>query len=365
MTLAPVTFAPVTLAPVTLAIVQLEALRSAAGARLPLWGDYSLADPLVLAVLPLALVVFLWVRARGRARARTSVASPVPRSRRARFGWAPTALQLAAVACSTVALARPLRSNVQRDVHSEGVDIALVIDRSGSMQFEDLERDKSRLEVVKEVVGEFAKRRMTDREDAADNVALIVFARYPRMLCPFTLDVDALQGFLSQVQIAKREEEDGTAIGVGLAKAVSALRESDAKSRIVVLLTDGENNVDDITPEAATKLAAEEGIKVYTIYAARYLFQFHPIQGWVATRGSVDTSVLEKMAADTGGRFYRATDRADLEKIYADIEKLEKTPRSELRFEESFDLYPWFLFPALACAFFSQVARASVWRRLA
>ena len=109
---------------------------------------------------------------------------------------------------TTVALARPLRSNVEHDVHSEGVDIALVVDRSGSMQFEDLEEGKSRLAVVKEVIGEFAARRMSDRENAADNVALITFARYPRLLCPFTLDVDALHGFLEQVQLVERANGD-------------------------------------------------------------------------------------------------------------------------------------------------------------
>jgi Ca-activated chloride channel family protein len=350
-------------------VPQLDALHSAASARLPLWGDYSLADPLMLAVLPLALAAWLWARARGRARGRISVISAVPASLRQRLAWVPLALQLGALVCATLAMARPLRSNVQQDVHSEGVDIALAIDRSGSMQFEDLEEGKSRLEVVKEVVGEFAARRMSDRENAADSVALITFARYPRLLCPFTLDVDALNdpdaGFLAQVRLVEREEEDGTAIGVGLAKAVAILRESDAKSRVCVLLTDGENNVDDITPADATELAAEEGIKVYTIYAARFVYARDPFRGVVATRQKADTSALEHMAEATGGRFFRATDRAELENIYAEIERLERTPRTEKRFEESFDLYPWFLAPALACACLAQLARASWWRRLA
>jgi len=342
----------------------LDALHSAASARLSLWGDYSLADPLMLAVLPLVLLAFLWTRARGRFQGRMSVISAVPSSLRQRLGWLPTALQCLALACATLAMARPLRSNVEHDVHSEGVDIALAIDRSGSMQFEDLEEGKSRLEVVKEVVGEFAARRMSDRENAADNVALLTFARFPRLLCPFTLDVDALRGFLQQVELVQREEEDGTAIGVGLAKAVSILRESDAKSRVCVLLTDGENNVDDITPADAAELAAEERIRVYTIYAARYVFARDPFRGVVATRQKADTSELERMAELTGGRFYRATDRSALANIYAEIERLERTPRSEQRFEENFDLYPWFLVPALFLACLGQLARASWWRRL-
>ena len=348
-----------------LAPAQLDALQSAASARLPLWGDYALADPLVLALLPVAFALFLWARARGRASGRASVVCAVPRSARQRLAFVPGVMQAAAVVFAVVALARPLRSNVEHSVHSEGVDIALCLDRSGSMQFEDLEQGKSRLQVVKDVVGEFAKRRMTDRENAADSVALITFAHYPRLLCPFTLDVDALTGFLAGVELAKRQEEDGTAIGVGLAKAVSILRESDARSRVCVLLTDGENNIDDITPEAAAELATEEGIKVYTVYAARYVYQRDPFRGFVPTRAAPDTSALEHMAEVTGGRFYRAADRAQLENIYAEIERLERTPRTEQRFEETFDLYPWWLAPALLCAFGAQLARASWWRRLA
>jgi hypothetical protein len=168
-----------------LAALQMQALQSAARARLPLWGDYALADPLVLLVVPVALVLLV-LRLRAHAPGRTSVVAPLPRTLRARTRWMPPVLQFLALACATVALARPLRSNVSLDVRSEGVDIALVVDRSGSMQFEDLEQGKDRLTVVKEVVGDFAQRRMTDREGAADSVALIAFARYPRLLCPFT-----------------------------------------------------------------------------------------------------------------------------------------------------------------------------------
>ena len=346
-------------------LLQTGAEQSAASARFPLWGDYALADPLVLLLLLAIPCVFLWSRsANGRAFGRSGVAPRVPRSWRQRCAWFPGTLQAVALVFAVLALARPLRSNVERSLESEGVDIALVLDRSGSMQFDDLEPGKNRLEVVKEVVGEFAERRMTDNESAADSVALISFAHYPRLLCPFTLDVDALRGFLGQVELAKREEEDGTAIGVALAKAVAVLRESNAKSKVCVLLTDGENNVEDITPAAAAELAAEEGIKVYTIFAARYAYQFHPFKGWIPTRDEVDTSELQKMADLTGVHFYRASDRAELAGIYAEIERLEKTPRNERRFEETYDLYPWFLFPALCAAFFAQVSRATWGRKL-
>ena len=273
----------------TLALFPQAAELSAASARLVLWGDFALADPLALVVLPLALLL-AWL-ARARARGRASLAVGVPRSLRQGTAFVPGVLELAAFACAAIALARPLRLDVSSDQESEGVDIALALDRSSSMRFEDMERGRSRFTVVKEVIGEFAARRMSDRENAADSCALVTFARYPRLVCPFTLDVDALAGFLEKVELANPEiGEDGTAIGVGLAKAVAVLRESDAKSRICVLLTDGENNVDEITPRAAAELAAELGIKVYTIFAARYMFQPDPFRGsWVPTDRPADT----------------------------------------------------------------------------
>ncbi len=324
------------------------AVQSAARGQWHIYGDISLADPLFLLLIPPALLLLWWGRGRGgRAHARVPLVFSVPRSMRQRLAWIPNFLQLAALILVIGALARPLRGNVQNDTLSEGVDITLVVDRSGSMRFNDLARGKNRLEVVKEVVGEFAKRRMTDREGAADSCALISFARYPKLLCPFTLDDGALQGFLDGVELVEHREEDGTAIGVALAKAVSVLRESEAKSKVCVLLTDGENNVDDITPDQAAELAAEEGIKVYTIYAARYVYRHDPFRGWVPTEGTLDTSALERMADLTGGKFFHATDKERLQDIYAHIEELERTKRKEVRYEETYDLYVYLLIPAI------------------
>ena len=332
-----------------IALLQEAAQQSAARGALRLWGDYSLADPQFLVLLPVAVLFLWWGRARrGRAQARASLLPSAPvRSLRQRFLWVPSALQLLATTLIVVSLSRPLLGNVTSDIVSEGVDIVLAVDRSSSMRFDDLETGKNRLEVVKEVVGDFAERRMTDRAGAADNVALLTFAHYPRLLCPFTLDVSALKGFLEDVDLVQHRDEDGTAIGVALAKAVAVLRESDAKSKVCVLLTDGENNVHDITPGDAAELAAEEGIRVYTIYAARFVYRYHSFRGWVPTRDGLDTSELQRIAELTGGIFYHAKDRESLEEIYADIEALERTERRELRFEETFDLYLWFLLPAI------------------
>lgn len=342
-------------------------VESVARGSLKLWGDFSLADPQFLVLVPLALFLFAYGRSRrGRAAGRIPLLpGRAPRSLRQRCSWIPRALEVAALVLALLGLARPLRGNVALDVVSEGVDIVLALDRSGSMRFDDLEPNKARLDVAKEVVGDFAERRMTDREGACDNVALLAFARYPKLLCPFTLDVKALRRFLEGVELAERRSEDGTAIGVALAKAVSVLRESDARSKVCVLLTDGENNIHEIEPLSSAELAAEEGIRVYTIYAARYVYAQDPFRGYVPTRDPPDTSELRKIAELSGGRFYQARDRAELEGIYAEIEGLERTPRHERRFEETFDLYLYLLLPALLCyalAWFSDTTWA---RRLA
>lgn len=322
------------------------ATKSAATAHLRLWGDFALADPEYLLLAPLALGLLAYGRGRrGRAFA-TSPVVPGARMVRTwsqRLGLLPTLLQGLALLLAVVALARPLRGNVQRQVTSEGVDIALVLDRSGSMRFDDLERGRTRLDVVKDVVADFARRRMGDTEGAADSVALITFARYPQLLCPFTLDFDALSGFLEDVEIVQHRGEDGTGVGVALAKAVALLRETSARSKVVVLLTDGENNVTEILPRQAGELAAEMGVRVYTIYAARNLFVYDPSRGYVPTAQGHDTRALEEIAELTGGLFRRARDRASLEAIYAEIEELERTVRTERRFEENFDLYPRYL----------------------
>jgi Ca-activated chloride channel homolog len=324
------------------------AVRSAAEGSVELWGNLSLGDPWFLALLPLFLV-FSLLRARGR----RDVAGRVPvlpeersLSLRQRFGWMPTVMHSSALVLVVVALSRPLEGDVETSTETEGVDIALVLDRSSSMEADDLEPDRTRLDVVKEVVARFAERRMTDREGASDNVALFTFARFPQQLCPFTLDVDAVRGFLGEVELVRHREEDGTGIGIALAKAVAVLRESDAKSRVIVLLTDGENNLPQISPTQAGEMAAEEGIRVYTIFAGRYVR--NALGQRMRSEQFIDTSELKKIAELTEGRFFRARDAESLEEVYAEIERLERTPREESRFVEHYDLYSGFLLAALS-----------------
>jgi Ca-activated chloride channel family protein len=341
-----------------------EPVKSAAEEGWKLFGAYSLSNPWFLVLVPIGIVL-LFVGRSGRARARfpSLPDASFPRSLRQRFGWFVPLLQIAALCGVTVALARPLRGSVESSTTSEGVDIALVIDRSDSMRAEDLAQGESRLEVVKGVVRDFAQRRMTDREGAADSIALVVFAMYPQLLCPFTLDVDAVTGFIDGVQIAQNPAENGTAIGSGLAKAVQLLSGTQSKSKVAVLLTDGENNVFHVPPLEAADFAAREKVKVYTIFAGRYAYRPDFLGRPGYSDREIDTTEMEEIARRTGGRFFRARDRAELESAYSEIEKLERTQRITRRWSETFDLYPWFLGPSLALYVLSWLASATWLRR--
>jgi len=317
--------------------------------RLELFGKYALSDPIFLIAFPLALIVILLGRRPG---ARPVLTAPVQisfatRSMRQRLLFVPLLLQVVALGLVTLALARPVEVDVLSSTNSEGVDIVLAVDRSSSMEIPDLEAGRTRLDVVKDVVGDFAERRMTDDVGASDNVALLTFAAYPELRCPFTLDAEALRGFLSEVAIVKYEAEDGTAIGAALAKAAAVLADSDAKSKVVVLLTDGENNRDEISPEAAIGMAKDAGVRVYTILAARKVYGMDAFGRLIETGREPDTRLLESIADETGGRFFRARDRDSLAGIYSSIEELERTPRHEERRVETRDLYPSLLAIAL------------------
>jgi len=340
---------------------------SAAPLRLELWDGVALGDPVFLVLLPVALVaVYLGHRRASRAR----ITAPLPGSvgrpgLRTHLLFLPVLFEALALLLAVGALARPVEYDILESTVSEGVDIVLAVDRSGSMELQDLEPGRSRLDVVKEVVGEFARRRMTDEEGASDNVALLSFARYPELRCPFTLDVDALFGFLEQVELVRYEAEDGTAIGSALAKAVALFEGSDSASKVAVLLTDGQNTLDDILPSEALAMAEAAEVRVHTIHAARYVYVRDPFGGIKAIEEEPDTSLLEEIAERTGGSFFRARDKENLEEIYAEIERLERTPRKDERRIETRDRYPLLLGAALAAFALARLLTALGLRRTA
>lgn len=341
--------------------------RSAGTPRLPLWGDYALAEPWYLFVGPLVLALAALVR--GRRAASASGGLPragLPRTLRQRLAFCVPLLHVLAVLLFSVALARPLRTNAQTQDTSEGVDIMLAIDRSSSMQLRDmvepLGSGPRRIDVVRDVAIEFARRRMTDRGYARDAVGVLGFARYPELISPLTLDVDALEGFAEELRVVPTPE-DGTRIGAALAKAVALLENSEAKSRVVVLLTDGQENRDPvITPLEAADYAKREDVKVYAILAGKR--EPDRLRGGTAlSNRELDDTEMRAIAERSGGSFYRARDKEELENIYAEIERLERTPRRSLLTVEAFDLYPPVLLAALALYVLAWIGRSTVFRR--
>ena len=268
---------------------------------------------------------------------------------RATWRWVLPALRLAAAICLIGALARPQGGIAASRVFAEGIDIVLAVDVSGSMLAEDFTLDgkrANRLAAVKAVVAEFVSRR-----GGGDRIGLVLFSARPYTQCPLTLDHGWLQKNLERAEIGMIE--DGTAIGSALAAAVGRLEASDAKSKIIILLTDGQNNAGKVKPLTAAEAAKALGYHVYTIgagtrglapFPARDLFGNRVYQPMPV---DIDETTLREIAKTTGGRYFRATDTENLQNIYAEIDTLEKSPHAGLHFKEYRELYPWLLIPGV------------------
>ena len=262
-------------------------------------------------------------------------------------GWV-WLLAPAAAILMIAGLARPQRLNSSTVVKLNGIDIVLGLDISGSMQALDFTIDHrriNRIEVVKSVVSKFIEERPNDR------IGLIAFAGVPSLISPLTLDHDWLQQSLANLTVAS--VDDGTAIGEGIAACVNRLRMASAKSKVAILLTDGVNNSGKISPLAAAQAARSMGVRVYTVGVGGRGKAPIPLKDdaghihIVTADVDVDEKTLQAIADETGGKFYRATDTDSLQKIYDDINRLEKTSQSVQRFEHIEELYPFALVPAL------------------
>jgi Ca-activated chloride channel family protein len=268
--------------------------------------------------------------------------------RRSRAGRFLAAWRLLGLAVLIVALARPQLGQEHTEVETSGVDIVLALDVSSSMEAMDFEvdgRQANRIEAVKEVVGRFVEDRPNDR------IGMVAFAGRPYMVSPLTMDHDWLKQRLEDVELG--QVEDGTAIGSAAAAAVNRLRDQEAESKIVILLTDGMNNAGQVTPEVAAEAAATLGIKIYTIGAGTR--GVAPVPAMDAfgrktlarARVDIDEKTLERVAEATGGRYFRATDTDSLESIYEEINELEKTERTIKQYAQYRELFGWALVPGL------------------
>jgi Ca-activated chloride channel family protein len=320
----------------------------------------------LLALLP---IVMLWRGRRGPVAAieysDVGLARDVARASRSRTGQLVWLLPILAGALMIVGLARPQRAHSRIEVTANGIDIVLGLDVSGSMQALDFQVDHrrvNRIEVVKSVVSKFIDERPDDR------IGLIAFAAAPYLVSPITLDHDWLQQNLERVTVGIGE--DGTAIGSAIAAGVNRLRLTSAKSKLVILLTDGVNNAGKISPLAAAEAAKAMGVKIYTIGVGVRGDAPVPVRDaagntrLIMAKVDVDEKTLQAVAEETGGKFYRATDTDSLQRIYDQINRFEKTAQTIQKYERTEELYPWALIPSLAILGLSFTLQQTRLRRL-
>jgi Ca-activated chloride channel family protein len=250
-----------------------------------------------------------------------------PRSWRVRLAGAPRTLQVLGLLCAAVALARPA-VRVPAPLVTQGIDVVLCLDVSSSMTATDMDARRTRLDVAKDAAARFIEGRPQDR------IGLVAFARYPDLRCPPTLDHAALAAVLARVTTVDSDgPEDATGIGAATARAAQVLRAGASKSKVIVLLTDGEENVattqakGEISPAHAAQLCASLGVRVYAVAAGT------GDVGASGVRARIDTGAIERMAAKTGGRFFEARDAGAVSAVYASIDSLEKTENATPRYE--------------------------------
>lgn len=287
-----------------------------------------------------------------------------PKSWRVNMMHLPFILRLITFTMIVIVLARPQTSNSWKNTNVEGIDIMMAMDVSTSMLSEDLK--PNRLEAAKQVGMEF----ITNRPN--DNIGLTVFAGEAYTQCPMTTDHTSLLNLMQNVRTdiaARGLIEDGTAIGMGLANAVSRLKTSKAKSKVVILLTDGSNNMGDLSPMTAAEIAQSLGIRVYTIAVGRNGVAPYPMPvggriEYVNIPVEIDSKTLSDIAATTDGEFYRATNTRQLKQIYNDIDKLEKSRLKVKKFSKRYEAYQPFAGVAILTLLLEILLRICVLRRI-
>ena len=269
--------------------------------------------------------------------------------------------RLAIISLIILALARPRLSDTIRETKTEIIDILLVIDQSSSMLAQDFK--PNRLEAAKDVAKTFIK----DRE--GDRLGIIVFAGESYIQCPLTRDIDVLLEFTDEIEIIDREH-DGTAIGMAIANSINRLRESEAKSKTIILLSDGSNNQGELEPVTAAELAEKFDIKIYTVAAGTRGLAPYPVtdvwgrQVIQKVQVDVDEESLKEIAEITGGQFFRATDNQSLKKVYEEIDTLERTEIEVTEYQNYTELYSWFTIPAAFASIFLIVLSRGIFHKL-
>lgn len=310
---------------------------------------FRFADPWPALALLLLLAPLGWLLLRGRRRQaslifpRTVPFRTMPPGLAVRLRRLPPALRLAGLALLIVAFARPQTGRHEEEILTEGISIALAVDISGSMRTEDF-KPRNRLAVAKDVVAGFVRGRRNDL------IGLVVFAANAYTRCPLTLDYGVLLDLLRDVDIAPREE-DGTAIGMGLATAVARLKDARGKSKVIILLTDGRNNRGQVDPLSGARLAQALGIKVHAIGVGTEGEAPYPIDDpilgrrYINVSADIDEETLQEIAAATGGQYFRATDARALKGIFEKIDRMERTEMKVRGYVRRTEQFASFLYP--------------------
>ena len=282
-----------------------------------------------------------------------------PRSWKIYLLHAPFVLRIVAIVMVILILARPQTTDNWQNTEIEGIDIMLAVDVSTSMLAEDLK--PNRLEAAKDVAAEFINGRPND------NIGITLFAGESFTQCPLTVDHAVLLNLLKDMKCGLIE--DGTAIGMGIANAVTRLKDSKAKSKVIILLTDGVNNKGDISPLTAAEIAKSFGIRVYTIGVgtngmAPYPYPVGGTVQYVNMPVEIDEKTLTQIAGTTEGNYFRATSNSKLKEVYEEIDKLEKTKLNVKEYSKRQEEYRWFALAAFLCVLLEVLLRNSILKKI-
>jgi Ca-activated chloride channel family protein len=284
------------------------------------------------------------------------------RSGRQRFRFLLIVFRILAIAFFIIAFARPQAGTENREVSAETVDIMLALDVSGSMKAEDFERNTSRLHIAKEEIKDFINKRTSDR------IGLVVFSASSFTQCPLTLDYGVLLNFLDQVKFGMIK--DGTAIGMALANSINRLRESQSKSKVIILLTDGVNNAGQIDPLTAATIAKTMDVKIYTIGVGKPGNAMYPVDDpifgkrYVYLPNEIDEESLREIAQKTGGKYFRARSKEELAEIYDEIDQLEKTEIKVSEYIQYRELFIIFVYLGLGFLIFEMLLGHTFFRKI-
>ena len=330
----------------------------------------TFANPIYFLLLLLLIPYVVWYILRGRRSepsmrvSSTRMYADIPQSYKVYLRHVPFVLRMIALVLLVVVLARPQSTDHWQSSEVEGIDIMLAVDVSTSMLAEDLK--PNRIEAAKQVAADFINGRPND------NIGLTVFAGQSFTQSPLTVDHAVLLNLFNSVDCSMTVNgviEDGTAIGLGIANAVSRLKESKAKSKVIILLTDGSNNSGDISPLTAAEIAKTYGIRVYTIGVGSNGTAPYPYQGFGGTQYiqvpvEIDESTLLQIARTADGQYYRATSNTKLREVYEEIDKLERTKLNVKEFSRKSEEYLSFAVWALVCLILEVLLRLTLLRRI-